>query len=83
MSFGLPVIATPVGGIPDFVHAGENGLLVPPGDVDALARAITTLGQDPGLRARLGTSARSLVQEQVRSAALAVQWREAYRQAVR
>jgi len=83
MSFGLPVIATPVGGIPDFVHAGENGLLVPPGDVDALARAITTLGQDPGLRTQLGASARSLVQKQVRSAALAVQWREVYREAGR
>ena len=47
MSFGLPVIATPVGGISDYVAHEDNGLLVPPGDVDALAVSIAALAADP------------------------------------
>jgi glycosyltransferase involved in cell wall biosynthesis len=61
MSFGLPVIATPVGGVPEIVTHGLDGLLVPPGDIDALAAAITRLTSDPELRARLGRAARETV----------------------
>jgi glycosyltransferase involved in cell wall biosynthesis len=78
MSFGLPVIATPVGGIPDFVSPEENGLLVPPGDVDALAGAISTLAADPALRARLGAAGRERVLEQGRDEMIAARWRELY-----
>jgi glycosyltransferase involved in cell wall biosynthesis len=78
MSFGLPVIATPVGGIPDFVSPEENGLLVPPGDVDALAGAISTLAADPDLRARLGAAGRERVLEQGRDEMIAARWRELY-----
>ena len=41
LSVGVPVVATAVGGVPEVVHDGENGLLVPPGRPDALAAAIT------------------------------------------
>jgi glycosyltransferase involved in cell wall biosynthesis len=58
MAHGIPVIATPVGGIPDAVLAGETGLLVSPGDVAGLAKASIALLQDPAQRARLGASAR-------------------------
>lgn len=54
MSFGLPIIATNVGGIPELVEDGENGLLVPPGDVDSLADAIDNLASDAELRERFG-----------------------------
>lgn len=62
MSWGLPVIATPVGGIPQIVTDQVNGLLVAPGDVLALATAITRLLRDPALRERLGKAARTTVE---------------------
>jgi glycosyltransferase involved in cell wall biosynthesis len=61
MSFGLPVIATPVGGVPEIVTHGHDGLLVPAGDVGALAAAIARLTNDPELRQRLGRAARDTV----------------------
>jgi glycosyltransferase involved in cell wall biosynthesis len=56
---GLAVIGTRQGGIPEFVDHGETGLLVPPGDVAALATAITELAGDPQRRADLGQAARA------------------------
>ena len=44
-------------GIPEAVRDQVDGLLVPPGDVDALAAALRTLLEDPALRARMGASA--------------------------
>ena len=58
MAAGLPVVASDVGGIPEVVRDGETGLLVPPGDVDALARALDRLVADPELRRRLAAGAR-------------------------
>ena len=78
MSFGLPVIATPVGGIADYVSHEDNGLLVAPGDVEALAASIETLAGDPALRARLGEAARRRMDEQAGAEAIARRWRETY-----
>lgn len=47
LEFGLPLIASDVGGIPDIVRHGETGLLVPPGDGGALADAIVQVIEDP------------------------------------
>lgn len=47
MAAGKPVVATMVGGIPEFVVSGQSGLLVPPGDAPALARAIKQLLDEP------------------------------------
>ena len=63
MAAGLPVIATPVGGIPEVVRDGETGLLVPPNDHKALAEAILKLRQDEGLRTELGKQAQKWAQE--------------------
>jgi glycosyltransferase involved in cell wall biosynthesis len=78
MSFGLPVIATPVGGIADFVEHERNGLLVPPGDIDALAVSIAVLAADPELRIRLGEAARERIAEQAGSETIVRRWRETY-----
>ena len=50
----LPVVSTPVSGVPELVADGENGLLVPPDDVAALAGALERLIREPDLRERLG-----------------------------
>jgi len=55
---GRPVVASAIGGLGEIVRDGETGLLVPPGDVPALARALRRLAVDPGLRQRLGRAAR-------------------------
>lgn len=62
MSWGLPVIATPVGGIPQVVSDEVNGLLVPPADVDALANALRRLMENPTLRQQLGDAARATIE---------------------
>ena len=58
---GLALIGTHVGGIPEIVRHDESGLLIEPGDVPALAAAMTRLAADPALRRRLGDGARRLV----------------------
>jgi glycosyltransferase involved in cell wall biosynthesis len=58
MACGLPVVAPEGTGAAEIVTAGENGLLVPPGDSDALAAALSRLLADGDERERLGVSAR-------------------------
>ena len=60
MAYGLPIISTPVGGIPEAVKDGEVGFLVQPGDVEDIAQKITLLLRTPELRNRMGAKARSL-----------------------
>jgi len=63
LAAGTPVIATAVGGIPEVVVDGENGLLVPPRDVDAIGRAIERVRHDDGLRQSLAAAAPASVEE--------------------
>jgi glycosyltransferase involved in cell wall biosynthesis len=63
LAAGTPVIATAVGGIPEVVRDGENGLLVPPRDVAAIASAIDRLVHDDALRASLAAAAAPSVEE--------------------
>ena len=58
MRAGKPVIATACDGLPEDLIDGENGLLVAPGDVGALADALWRLLADADLRSRLGSAAR-------------------------
>lgn len=55
---GLPVVASALGVIPQMVDDGIGGILVPPGDVDALAEAIVTLAQNLDLRRQMGQASR-------------------------
>jgi glycosyltransferase involved in cell wall biosynthesis len=63
MAAGLPVIATPVGGIAEIVRHGETGWLVPPNDASALAEALRHLRANPSLRRQLGEAAQTFVRE--------------------
>jgi glycosyltransferase involved in cell wall biosynthesis len=58
MSRGKAVIGTTPGGHTDMIVSGETGLLVPAGNIDALAQAMRTLIEQPDLREQLGTAAR-------------------------
>jgi glycosyltransferase involved in cell wall biosynthesis len=58
MTFGCPGAAFAVGGIPEVVESGKSGLLVPFGDIAALARAAESLINDPARRATLGAAGR-------------------------
>lgn len=60
MASGVAVVATPVGAVEDIVEDGTTGLLVQPGDVDALGRALRRLVDDAALRARLGAAGQDL-----------------------
>ncbi|RPI57737.1 MAG: glycosyltransferase [Acidobacteria bacterium] len=61
MAAGAPIVATRVGGTPEATSDREHGLLVPAGDVRALADGISTLLEDRALAARLGRSARERI----------------------
>ena len=58
MAAGLPVAASRIGQLENLIRDGEDGLLLPPGDSDALASALMRLARDPSLRARLGRAVR-------------------------
>lgn len=61
MAMGKPVVATRAGGVPEFLVDGEMGLLIPPRDSDALARAILTLLDDPARARAMGQRGRQHV----------------------
>jgi L-malate glycosyltransferase len=63
MAAGVPVVATRVGGTPEAIEDGVNGVLVPPADSGALANAICGLLADPSLAARLGRAGRHCATE--------------------
>ena len=62
MAAGLPVIATQVGGNPELVADGRTGMLVPPSDPEAMARAIIACATDPDQTRRMGQAGRAEVE---------------------
>jgi L-malate glycosyltransferase len=63
MAAGIPVVACAVGGLLDLIQDGKTGLLVPPGDSNALAAALGALVEDPPRAHAIGTAGRRLVQQ--------------------
>ena len=63
MAAARPVVATQVGGIPEIVEPGRTGVLVPPGDPEALAAAVDALLADPRTAALLGVAGRERARE--------------------
>ncbi len=64
MAAGLPVVASRLSGIPELVTDGVDGLLVPPGDPQALAAALEGLAGDPDRRHRLGDAGRATIKRE-------------------
>lgn len=81
MAAGLAVVATPVGAVEDIIEHGRSGLLVAPGDVEALTSALGRLIADPALRQRLGQAGRAFQREHLEIEGYARRlvrlWREA------
>ncbi len=83
MACGIPLVATRVGALPEIVGSDETaGLLVPPGDAEALAMALGRLLDEPELRGRLGAAGRQRVQERFTWRAAAAGTAEWYRERI-
>ena len=63
MAMEVPVIATNIGGLPEVVEDGKTGILIPPGDVNALCSAIKYLVKNPEARLKMGENGRARVLE--------------------
>lgn len=63
MAYGCPIVSTAVGGIPELIKDGMNGLLCGPADPKCLAQKIVTLIENPELRQKLGEAARKTYEE--------------------
>jgi glycosyltransferase involved in cell wall biosynthesis len=61
LAAGRPVVATRVGGVPDVVRDGEDGFLVEPGDLEALAERLALLAAEPERRRQMGDRGRRRV----------------------
>ncbi len=82
MAAGLPVVADAVGENAEVIEPGRSGLLVPPGDVTAMARGVIDLLGDPERRRALGSAARQRVGERFRWQCQVERLEEAYRRAL-
>jgi glycosyltransferase involved in cell wall biosynthesis len=80
MMFGLPSVATTVGGIPGLLTDGESGLLVPPRDPRALADALERLVTDADLAGRIAAEGTRVVDAQYSPAAVARSYSSLYRE---
>jgi glycosyltransferase involved in cell wall biosynthesis len=78
MAAGKPIVATPVGGVPEMVSDGETGYLVGVGDVPGLAAALSKLLQDSALRARMGEAGRAYAAANYRAESVARRTYEVY-----
>ena len=78
MRASLPIITTPVGGIPDMVTDGFNGLLIEPGHPEQIAQAVRRLVADPTLRRELGRAANEVFEQKFSSSAAIGQLEKMY-----
>ncbi len=82
MACGTPVVATSAGALPEVLATGGGGILVPPGDAEALAKAIATLLEQPGARAELGARAPARIRAAYSWRRIAKRTVEVYREVV-
>lgn len=79
MSFGLPVVATDVGGNPTIIQTGENGFIVPVGDIDSYVSCLSKLVDDGNLRRSIGIIAHQTVVDNWSLTAMVSQYQDLYR----
>ena len=79
MCFGVPSVATAVGGIPEVVADGTSGVLAPFGDVDALTRGVESLLRDPARRDAMGRAARERARKLFAAEVIVPQYEALYR----
>ena len=82
-SYGLPVITTPVGGIPDVAKDGENMLLFNPGDVDALADCMDRMINDKDLRDKISRASLEFARERFNINSINGEVRKLYDEVIR
>lgn len=70
MQCGVPVVVTAVGSVPEVIDHGRNGLMVAPGNADALAAAMLRLCEEPGLAQRLAAAGRQTFDARYSTAAV-------------
>jgi glycosyltransferase involved in cell wall biosynthesis len=80
MAMGKPVVASSVGGIPDLVHHGKNGLLVTPGSVSELKSGLLTLIRNKALAEEMGKEGRNRISEEFSAGRMAQSIEKLYRE---
>ncbi|HSE26583.1 MAG TPA: glycosyltransferase family 4 protein [Gemmatimonadales bacterium] len=80
MKFGVPVVATAVGGNPEVVSDGVTGILVPPADPAAFSRAVVGLLRDPVGREAMGRAARARIEREFALSGVAGRYAALYRE---
>jgi glycosyltransferase involved in cell wall biosynthesis len=78
----VPVVASAVGGTPEIVQPGVNGLLVPPGNPEALAQAIRNIFDSESRRKEMGRSGRELIRERFSFKTQSLAYQELFRSLV-
>ncbi len=82
MAHRVPVVASSVGGVPAIVSDRINGLLAPPGDIEALSRALRRIAVDDDLRKRAGEAGYETVRDRYHVEPWAASVRRVYTQAL-
>ncbi|UCD35482.1 MAG: glycosyltransferase family 4 protein [Nitrospiraceae bacterium] len=77
---GKPAVASHVGGIPEIIRDGETGILVPPQDAASLARAISSLLENPERRTAMGEAAKKWIDDKFSALRMAEQFAHLYRE---
>src|SRR5207302_9242618 len=83
LSCGVPVVASRVGGVPEVVREGEDGFLLPVGDVVAMAAAVRRILDDGALHRRLATTARAGAVERFSRAPMVTRYEKFYERVLR
>lgn len=78
LALGVPVVASRVGGLPEMVRDGITGYLVPPGDPEAMARAVIDLLEDPDRARAMGAAGAALVDSTFTAASMVAGYRRLY-----